>query len=209
MLIYKALKKNAGKRTKKQIIQIGDIPKCSEIFWEHPPPAGDAEILPLRVPVDRVFDVQWNPPGHPELYASYLQTPFGDDWGNYTEPWARDGPADLEGYYTFVRYHQDGKLGLLRKKEDGTLCSVFHEVAFISISDEVLMMNGDPGPEGAYGGYSGGGFGTLVKGTAIPAGNEDGNWETSTLDEYEMSGLEWLLTNFGKDDPQVVEVKAE
>ena len=182
------------------VIKIDDLTKCSDTFWEHPPPAGDAQVLPLEIAVDRVFDVQWNPPGHPQLCASWLQTPFGDDWGDYDEAWGRDGPADLPGHYTFIKYHQNGKLGLVREQEDGTLCGVFLEVSFVSVSDDVLMMNGDPGPEGAYGGYAGGGFGTLVKGSNIPAGNEDGCWDTTTLEESGMTGEEWLMKNFEVTD---------
>mmetsp|Transcript_27736 Transcript_27736/g.47175 ORF Transcript_27736/g.47175 Transcript_27736/m.47175 type:complete len:241 (-) Transcript_27736:66-788(-) len=184
------------------IIQVADLAKCSDSFWEHPPPGGDAQVLPLRIPLDRVFDVQWNPPGHPELCAYWLQTPFGDDWGDYDTPWDREGTADLTGHYTFIKYHHDGSLGLVREKEDGTLCSVFLEVDFLSVSDDVLMMNGDPGPKGnAYGGYAGGGFGTLVKGPGIPAGNEGGCWDTTTIEESDgLTGEVWLMQNFGFAD---------
>ena len=89
---------------------------------------------------------------------------------------------------------------MVREKDDGSLCSVFHEVAFISVSDDILMMNGDPGPGGAYGGYAGGGFGTLIKGMNLAAGSEDGSWNTTTLDEYGERGLQWLLKNFATDE---------
>ena len=121
------------------VIQVADLTKCSDTFWEHPAPEGDAQVLPLKIDVDRVFDVQWNPPGHPQLCASWLQTPFGDDWGDYDTAYAREEPADLPGHYTFIKYHQNGKLGLVREKEDGTICSVFREVRFISVSDDVLI----------------------------------------------------------------------
>ena len=121
------------------VIQVADLTKCSDTFWEHPAPEGDAQVLPLKIDVDRVFDVQWNPPGHPQLCASWLQTPFGDDWGDYDTTYAREEPADLPGHYTFIKYHQNGKLGLVREKEDGTICSVFREVRFISVSDDVLI----------------------------------------------------------------------
>jgi len=199
--LYNTALRKYRKKANAKIINIADVPKCSDTFWEHPPPAGDAEVLPLNIAIDRAFDVQWNPPGYPTLEASWLQTPFGDDWGDYDEAWGRDGPVDhLGSHYNFVRHHKDGKLGMVREKDDGSLCSVFHEVAFISVSDDVLMMNGDPGPEGAYGGYAGGGFGTLIKGVSIPSGSEDGSWNTTTLEEYGESGLQWLLKNFATDE---------
>ena len=122
-----------------------------------------------------------------------MQTPFGDDWGDYGE--------ELESHYNFVRYHKDGKLGMVREKDDGSLCFVFHEVAFISVSDDVLMMNGDPGPS-----LYGGGFGTLIKGMNIPAGSQDGSFKTTTLEEYEESGLQWLLKNFATDEVATIEL---
>lgn len=36
------------------------------------------QILPLDIPLDCAFDVQWNPPGQPELRTSYLEQPFYD-----------------------------------------------------------------------------------------------------------------------------------
>ena len=42
-----ALRKQRKKANAK-IINIADVPKCSDKFWEHPPPAGDAEVLPLN-----------------------------------------------------------------------------------------------------------------------------------------------------------------
>ena len=88
------------------------------------------------------------------------------------------------------------------KEDDGSLCFVFHEVAFISVSDNVLMMNGDPGPS-----LYGGGFGTLIKGMNIAAGSEDGSWNTTTLDEYGESGLQWLLKNFATDKIATIAVE--
>jgi len=36
---------------------------------------GSFQILPLDIPLDRVFDVQWNPPGYPELGKIPLFSP--------------------------------------------------------------------------------------------------------------------------------------
>jgi len=181
------------------VIQVADLAKCSDTFYEHPAPDGDAQVLPLQIDVDRVFDVQWNPPGHPQLCASWLQTPFGDRWSD------SDEPADLPGHYTFIKYHRNGKLGLVREKEDGTICSVFREVRFVSVSDDVLMMNGDPGPEDEAYGVKGGGYGTLVKGSNISSGNEDGCWDTTTPEESGLTGEQWLMRNFEvADTPQLL-----
>ena len=68
----------------------------------------------------------------PQLCAREFSPPYGD----------RDPSGNHSGNYTFIKYCQNGKLGLVREKEDGTMCTVFLEVRFISVSEEVLMVNG-------------------------------------------------------------------
>lgn len=135
------------------------------------------QILPLDIPLDRAFDVQWNPPGQPKLDTSVLQPPFYD-WG------------ERDGHYTFAKLNQDGEMSFVRQKSDGTVCSVFEKVDFVAISDKVLMMRGNPDPS-----WIGSGYGTLIKGKGIPAGDEDGVYDTGPVDSVEIA-KEWLTKNF-------------
>merc|ERR1711933_334586 len=49
-----------------------------------------ANLLPIRIPIERCYDTQWNPPGHPLLNAYFLSAPYND---------RQSGQRD--GYYTF------------------------------------------------------------------------------------------------------------
>eukprot|EP00565_Helicotheca_tamesis_P003827 CAMPEP_0185724702 /NCGR_PEP_ID=MMETSP1171-20130828/1107_1 /TAXON_ID=374046 /ORGANISM="Helicotheca tamensis, Strain CCMP826" /LENGTH=273 /DNA_ID=CAMNT_0028392619 /DNA_START=1 /DNA_END=825 /DNA_ORIENTATION=- len=139
-------------------------------------------FLPIEIPIDRCFDVQWNPPGYPLLNASYLQAPWGD-WGD-----RRDG------FYTFQTF-TNGTISFVRKAGDGEIVPVFQEVEFLAISDDVLLFNGDP--HGGDGFPLGGGYGTLIKAPSIPAGDTDGSWTTKQLvNNSEMTAQEWLMKNF-------------
>jgi hypothetical protein len=102
-----------------------------------------------------------------------------------------------DGHYTFAKQNQDGVMSLVRKKTDGTVCSVFEKVDFRAISDEVLMMEGDTSEFWGVG-Y---GFGTIIKGKRIPAGDEDegGIWNTAAVDTVEIAE-HWLMQNFHQQD---------
>jgi len=152
---------------------------------------GSFQILPLDIPLDRVFDVQWNPPGYPTLDTSFLLPPFNDQW------------TTRDGHYTFAQKDQDGVMSLVRKKTDGTVCSVFEKIDFRAISDEVLMMEGDT-PD--FWGV-GTGFGTLIKGKSIPAGDEGGTWNTTEVDTEEIAE-KWLMKNFHQKGSSATSINA-
>ena len=164
----------------------------------------DATFLPVEIPIDRAFDVQWNPPGHPQLNAWFLDIPYGD---RGDDPYAYyDNENDERGgYYTFLPSEEDAShMSFVRKQEDGTYIQVYERVEFLLISDDVLLFNGDP-HEG-MGFPAGGGYGTLIKGPSIPAGGADGVWDTEALDEHGMSSAkEWLLKNFRENELPVEE----
>ena len=64
------------------------------------------DMLPLRIPLDRSWDVQWNPPGHPILSVSQLRLPIGEVGAEYSmfpeEDWPR---TTRTGYY--IHLHND------------------------------------------------------------------------------------------------------
>ena len=59
------------------------------------------DMLPLRIPLDRSWDVQWNPPGHPILSVSQLGIPNG----KLQEDYFSMVPAAYWGYYTLSLIH--------------------------------------------------------------------------------------------------------
>ena len=84
-------------------------------------------------------------------------------------------------------------------EEDGSYIQVFERVQFLLISDDILMFNGDPHDGDDF--QAGGGFGTLVKGPNIPAGDASGVYGTEPLDQKGMfEAKRWLLKNFGKEE---------
>ena len=141
--------------------------------------------------------MQWNPPGHPKLNAYLLDIP----WGDRGDPYKFDNSDkdDRDGDYTFFQSgKEDGKMSFVRKQVDGSYIQVFERVEFLLISDEVLMFNGDSHEGGGF--PAGGGFGTLIKGPRIPAGDASGVYDTKPLDESGMlTAKEWLLKNFGNE----------
>ena len=154
-------------------------------------------ILPLDIPLDRVFDVQWNPPGYPELHASGLQPPVGDLAGQ------------RNGHYTFTMNQESGVMGLVRQQTDGTVCQVFDSVHFRAISEEVLMMEGTHGSDSWSDREDlpvAAGFGTLIKGMNIPAGEGGGTWAATSIMESETTPEEWLSQNFQQQDGSTVKV---
>jgi len=134
------------------------------------------------------------PPGYPILEATGLATPYGDS-------------GETDGHYTFAK-HPDGTMTFVRQKSDGSVCQVFPSVDFLVIGEDALLMNGDLGIfYDSVGVLSLGGFGTLIKGMSIPAGDAPGNYtatpiaiaDNSTTAEAEA----WLVKNF-QDDPEAV-----
>mmetsp|Transcript_6927 Transcript_6927/g.8623 ORF Transcript_6927/g.8623 Transcript_6927/m.8623 type:complete len:179 (-) Transcript_6927:178-714(-) len=133
-------------------------------------PQGDE----IRIPIERCYDVQWNPPGYPVLNASYLDVPYKDR----TE-------ATRNGYYTFVT--KGGMTYFVRKKLNGSIYKVFENVQFILIGNDVLMFESE--------GY----YGTLIKGINIPADDSYGSWST---EKATVLGAEnWLAANFAVPSP--------
>lgn len=153
---------------------------------QHKGKAGKARILPLDIPLDRAYDVQWNPPGYPELRTWGLAPPF------YDQETARDG------HYTFAKQNEDGAMtmSLVRQKPDGTVCSVFNNVEFQAISETVLMTLHDE--------Y----HGTLIKGKGIPAGDGDGVYDTAPVDSVEIAE-QWLIQNFQQKGKGAVATKID
>ena len=169
---------------------VGDNIKASTTF------------LPIVIPIDRAFDVQWNPPGHPKLSADLLDIPWGD---RGSDPWAyHDSDHDHRtGQYTFLRQSTDDdeeNLSFVRVMEDdGSYVQVFERVQFLLISDDVLMFNGDPHEDDWF--PAGGGFGTIIKAPSIPSGDAPGVYDTEPLGENDMpEAKEWLLKNFGVEE---------
>lgn len=91
---------------------------------------------------------------------------------------------------------------LVRDKPDGIVCSVFEKVDFVAISDTVLMMVGNPDPS-----WIGSGFGTLIKGMGIPAGDEDGVYDTAPVDSVEIAE-QWLMKNFQQQGAVATDIDA-
>mmetsp|Transcript_18841 Transcript_18841/g.34968 ORF Transcript_18841/g.34968 Transcript_18841/m.34968 type:complete len:255 (-) Transcript_18841:712-1476(-) len=142
------------------------------------------ELLPVRIPIDRCFDVQWSPPGHPVLDAWLLDVPYGDRQS-----------GDRNGYYAFAKDADGGMMIFVRKSTDGSIVRVFERVEVEVISDEVLLFNGEPALD-----IPGGGYGTLIKAPSITAGNADGSWATQSYEDAEMSMEEWLLKHFSDEN---------
>ena len=153
-------------------------------------------FLLIKIPVDRAFDLQWNPPGYPQLEADFLAIPWGD---RASDPWGYyDSENDQRtGQYTFLEGASDGNsLSFVRTEENGSYVQVFKRVEFLLISDDILMFNGDPHEDDGF--PAGGGFGTIIKAPSIPAGDASGVYDTVPLDESDMpTAKEWLLKNFG------------
>ena len=112
-------------------------------------PQGDE----VRIPIDRCYDVQWNPPGYPMLNVWDLDVPFEDR----TE-------ETRKGYYTFAT--KGGMTYFVRKMLNGLVYKIFENVQFMLISDDVLMFESE--------GY----YGTIIKGIRIAADDSDGSWST-------------------------------
>ena len=141
------------------------------------------EFLPIQISTERAFDAEWNPPGHPTLVVSWLQSPYFD-----TE-------EDRNGYYTFEKKF-GGVLGFVRKRMDGSVLEIFDEVEFKLISEDILMFLGHQNSDWVRV-PAGGGYGTVIKAPSIPEGNTDGKWPTQMIENSETTAEEWLIKNFG------------
>lgn len=104
----------------------------------------------LKVPIDRCFDVQWNPPGNPLLRCSTLRQPYGD----------RSASTSEGDFYTFTEVGDTTTF--VRVRPSGEEIVVFRTCTWVSVNDDVLHFNGD------------GSYGTLVKGIQIESGPADG-----------------------------------
>merc|ERR1711933_529867 len=142
-------------------------------------------ILPIQIPIERCYDTQWNPPGHPLLSASFLRAPYKDRQSE-----------QRDGYYTF-EITANGEISSFVRvtEESSTIIRVFDKVDFLVISEDILFFNGDPSDY-----WAGGGNGTLIKGKKVTADNSGGTWATQSMENSNMTPEEWLLKNFGDEE---------
>lgn len=133
-----------------------------------------AEEAEVKVPIDRCFDVQWNPPGVPALSCHGLSTPFGD------------APPQEGDFYTFKEAGAENH-ALVRITSDGKEKVVFRNCEWTSFNGQVLHFNGD------------GGFGTLIKGIGVAAGSEDGEWSDCRKPDH-SEVMKWLRLNFAQEE---------
>eukprot|EP00286_Rhodomonas_abbreviata_P024087 CAMPEP_0181304988 /NCGR_PEP_ID=MMETSP1101-20121128/9472_1 /TAXON_ID=46948 /ORGANISM="Rhodomonas abbreviata, Strain Caron Lab Isolate" /LENGTH=578 /DNA_ID=CAMNT_0023410839 /DNA_START=66 /DNA_END=1803 /DNA_ORIENTATION=- len=137
-------------------------------------PSADPNDWPLsmheiRIPFDRCFDVQWNPPGIPVLNCMHLQAPFQDTL-----------PPSEGGHYSFVANGDSVSFvrvlpGLAKP------VTIYERVEFVSVGENVLMFEGD------------GLYGTIIKGSNIPAGNLPGSFATEAAGN--AMAAKWLRKN--------------
>ena len=164
-------------------------------------------VLPLRIPLNRAWDVQWNPPGHPILSVSQLQLPMGElEGGFYSLVPQEDEGATRMGYYTFATTTaaedsvDGGEISsFVRVTDEKCLVTIFDQVEFLVLSNEVLLFRGKfPGTRSDY-------FETLLQGRKVetagagPAGVLD-YWTTQPVTETLLTPKEWLFQNFIMDD---------
>jgi len=141
----------------------------------------ESDEAALTVPLDRCFDVQWNPPGVPELSCSSLRRPYGDR-----------GESNEHAFYTFKGSEE--KISLVRvtpcgENKNGPVeeTVVFESCEWVSFNGQVLHFDGN------------GSFGTLVKGIGIPAGSEDGFWSGCYKPDH-SEVMQWLRLNFSETE---------
>ena len=163
-------------------------------------------VLPLRIPLNRAWDVQWNPPGHPILSVSELQLPIGEPGAESSIFPEEDEGATHTGYYTFVTTtaSEDSVDGgeissFVRVTDEECLITIFDRVEFLVLSNEVLLFRGIP-ITGSRKYYE-----TLLQGERVetagagPAGILD-YWTTQPVTETLLTPREWLFQNFLMDD---------
>eukprot|EP00927_Polykrikos_kofoidii_P049875 TRINITY_DN43885_c0_g1_i1.p1 TRINITY_DN43885_c0_g1~~TRINITY_DN43885_c0_g1_i1.p1 ORF type:complete len:225 (-),score=23.95 TRINITY_DN43885_c0_g1_i1:77-751(-) len=132
------------------------------------------EELPIRIPLARCWDVQWNPPGVPSLVCYSLRNPYFDNT-----------PIERGGHYTFER-RASGGLFFVRVLASGERLPIFDAVDWVAVNDQVLMFNGNHW------------FGTVIKGLALPENRHRGCYE-GTSKPTEDEAQTWLETNFSVD----------
>ena len=130
--------------------------------------------LTLQIPLDRVYDVQWNL-HMPQLVCTGLRFPYLD---------TRDSSEG--GHYRFLS-SGDGKFSLWRVLPDGELSRVYERVRWIAVADDALLLEGD------------GIYGTLIKGAQLAASYDDTRLDG--MDRYANStdAFHWLNAQFGTD----------
>jgi len=160
------LNKNSGRPAKSPVQSLVPSPVATQI----------------QIPIKRVFDVQWSPPGHPMLMVNWLQRPYFDRF-----------EEDRDGYYTF-EMKTGGVIGFVRKRMDDSVVEIFDEVEFKLISKDVLMFLGH-----RHGAWvpAGGGFGTIIKAPSIPDDSAADKYSTQMIENSETTAEEWLIKNFG------------
>ena len=128
--------------------------------------------LTIQIPLDRVYDVQWNL-HMPQLVCTGLRFHYLD---------TRDSSEG--GHYRFV-CSGDGKFSLWRVLPDGELSKVYERVRWIAVADNALLLEGD------------GIYGTLIKGAQLPANYDDTRLDG--MDRYANStdAFHWLNAQFG------------
>ena len=129
---------------------------------------GGKKVDEKKIPIDRCFDVQWNPPGVPTLECRGLGNPYG----------AEPKPGD---YYAFRAAGDGAKF--VQVQPSGKELTVFTSVDWQSCNDEVLHFNGN------------GSYGTMIKGTRIASGTSSGSW-TNCHRPSHSEAMQWLSQNF-------------
>ena len=128
----------------------------------------------FEIPLERCYDVQWNPPGVPVLRCSGLKP------GAYTD----QAPVSTGGYYALVQSEDDvDEYSLLRVLPSGVETKVFTRVSWVATCEDALMLNGD------------GNYGTLIKGLSIDATADAVAFSTERADC--AKAVAWLDQNFG------------
>ena len=153
--------------------------------------ASPASVLPIRIAVDRCHDTQWTVPGHPVLDVRSLRAPVLDQ-------------ADCRaGYYTFETDGGGNVTRFVRVVEEGpgapAVRGIYDSVDFLVVSDDVLFFNGNPSTS-----VAGGGYGTLIQGSNIPASDAAASYDTVPVEGSGISPTEWLLDNFQDSDDSAV-----
>jgi len=152
--------------------------------------AAEGAILPIRIPFDRVYDTQWNPPGHPTLSARSLKTLDKVSVYGITGLDNIWGQTLLDGYYTFETDGYGNIKSFLWVTDEGAIVTIFEDIDPLLISEEVFFFNGNPGAN-----VAGGGFGTLVQGFGVDPG-QAGDYAVEPVEESNIAPQQWLSDTF-------------
>lgn len=168
-------KRNRLEDTSRQLSEYNIVDGSTVVILVSDKLADETEV---KVPIDRCFDVQWNPPGVPTLSCSGLSTPYKDRLSN---------PPPQEGDSYMFKEVGPEKVSFVRVRPSGEEILVFGHCVWVSFNGEVLHFEGD------------GSYGTLIKGIGVAAGSEDGAWSgTHKPDHVEV--MKWLRLNFAQEE---------